>query len=91
MKRVLSLLGIGTLALLVAVPANAKTVDKNKAFNDCRKEVRSVYNGARPRLKKIRGYGAEWNIEFRVFDEGVKQKVLCTLDKYSGEKMLTVL
>ena len=32
-KRYLSLLGIGTLALLVAVPANAKTVDKNKAIN----------------------------------------------------------
>ena len=68
-----------------------KTVDKNKAFNDCRKEVRNEFNGARPRLKKIRGYGGEWNIEFRVFDEGVKQKVLCTLDKHSGEKMLTLL
>jgi hypothetical protein len=90
-KRYLSFIGIGTLALLVAVPANAKTVDKNKAFNDCRKEVRNEFNGARPRLKKIRGYGGEWNIEFRVFDEGVKQKVLCTLDKHSGEKMLTLL
>ena len=66
MKRVLSLIGIGTLALLVAVPANAKTVDKNKAFNDCRREVRDEFNGARPRLKKIRGYGGEWNKKFYV-------------------------
>ena len=91
MKRVLSLIGIGTLALLVAVPANAKTVDKNKAFNDCRKEVRNEFNGARPRLKKIRGYGGEWNVEFRVYEDGMKQKVICILDKYSGEKILTVM
>ena len=91
MKRYLSLIGIGTLALLVAYPANAKVIDKNKAFNDCRTEGRNEFNGARPRLKKIRGYGGDWNIEFRVFDEGVKQKVLCTLDRYSGEKTLTIL
>ena len=91
MKRVLSLIGIGTLALLVAHPANAEVIDKNKAFNSCRVLVQGEFNGARPRLKKIKGYGGEWNIEFRVFDEGVKQKVLCTLDKYSGEKMLTIL
>ena len=90
-KRYLSLIGIGTLALLVAHPANAEVIDKNKAFNSCRVLVQGEFNGARPRLKKIKGYGGEWNIEFRVFDEGVKQKVLCTLDKYSGEKMLTIL
>ena len=91
MKRYLSLIGIGTLALLVAHPANAEVIDKNKAFNSCRVLVQGEFNGARPRLKKIRGYGGEWTIEFSVYEDGVKQKVICTLDKYSGEKMLTVM
>ena len=46
MKRVLSLIGIGTLALLVALPVNAKAIDKNKAFNLCKQEVKSEYVGA---------------------------------------------
>ena len=91
MKRYLSLLGIGTLALVVAHPANAKVIDKNKAFNSCRVLVKDECNGARPRLKKIRGYGGEWNGEFRVYEDGAKQKGICTLDKHSGEKMLTVM
>ena len=46
MKQFLSLIGIGTLALLVAVPANAKIIDKNKAFTACKNEVKSEYLGA---------------------------------------------
>ena len=38
MKRVLSLLGIGTLALLVAVPANAKVVIKIKRLTIAEKK-----------------------------------------------------
>tara|TARA_B100000287_G_scaffold153651_1_gene145167 strand:- start:1304 stop:1564 length:261 start_codon:yes stop_codon:yes gene_type:complete len=86
MKRVLSLIGIGTLALLVAHPANAKLINKNEAFNMCKKEVRSQYQ-ARATLNKIRSRGQFYHIQFKVPGQ---QKVWCELDKSSGEMWLNI-
>ena len=93
MKRVLSLIGIGTLALLVALPANAaKIIDKNKAFTACKNEVKSEYLGAnRYRLARIRSSQGMYKIQFVVSSSAGKQKVLCELDKYSGARVLTAL
>tara|TARA_Y100000994_G_scaffold248888_1_gene258030 strand:+ start:1410 stop:1688 length:279 start_codon:yes stop_codon:yes gene_type:complete len=92
MKRVLSLLGIGTLALLVALPVNAKAIDKNKAFNMCKQEVKSEYVGAsRYLLKKIRDRGAGYQMQFLVYFPEGNQRVLCELNRHSGVKTLTEL
>ena len=40
------LFGLGALALLVAQPIQAKVIDKNKAFNLCKSEVKSEFIGA---------------------------------------------
>ncbi len=92
MKQFLSLIGIGTLALLVAVPANAKIIDKNKAFTACKNEVKSEYLGAnRYRLARIRSSQGVYKVQFVVSSSSGKQKVLCELDKYSGARVLTAL
>ena len=53
------LLGLGALALLVAQPIQARAIDKNKAFNLCKSEVKSEYIGAsRYRLRGIKDRGA---------------------------------
>ena len=90
-KRVLSLIGIGTLALLVATPANAKVIDKNKAFSVCKSNVKGQYEATRYRLDKIRDSRGEYRIQFVVSSKEGRQKVICTLDKYSGSMKLTAL
>ena len=92
MKRVLSLIGIGTLALLVALPVNAKAIDKNKAFNLCKQEVKSEYVGAsRYLLKKIKDRGAGFQMQFMVYFPEGNQKILCELNRQSGVRKLTEL
>lgn len=92
MKRFLSLIGIGTLALLVTQPIQAKTIDKNKAFTLCKQEVKSEYFGAsRYRLSKIKDARGEFRIDFMLSLPEGKQKVRCTINEYSSEKMLTEL
>ena len=92
MKRVLSLIGIGTLALLVTQPIQAKAIDKNKAFNLCKKEVKSEYVGAsRYLLKKIKDRGAGYQMQFMLYFPEGNQKILCELNRQSGQKTLTEL
>ena len=57
------LFGLGALALLVAQPIQAKVIDKNKAFNLCKSEVKSEFIGAtRYRLRGIKDRGAGFQI-----------------------------
>ena len=89
MKRVLSLIGIVTLALLVAQPINAATISKNKAFTMCKQEVRAEYTDAsRIRTSKIRDRSI-FTSEFAVSFPYGKQKILCELNKSSGVVTLT--
>ena len=90
-KRVLSLIGIGTLALLVATPANAKIIDKNKAFSACKNNLKNEYIATRYRLDRIRDSRGEYRIRFVLSSGEGKQKVMCTLDKYSGSIKLAEL
>ena len=92
MKRFLSLIGIGTLALLVTQPIQAKAIDKNKAFTLCKQEIKSEYFGAaRYRLSRIKDARGEFRIDFMLSLPEGKQKIRCTIDEYSGEKILTQL
>ena len=86
------LFGLGALALLVAQPIQAKVIDKNKAFNLCKSEVKSEYLGAsRYRLRGIKDRGEAFKIQFMLYFPEGNQKVLCVLDRYSGTKTLTEL
>lgn len=86
------LIGLGALALLVAQPIQARAIDKNKAFNLCKSEVKSEYIGAsRYRLRGIKDRGAGFQIKFMLYYPEGNQKVLCELDRYSGTKKLTEL
>ena len=86
------LLGLGALALLVAQPIQAKVIDKNKAFNLCKSEVKSEYLGAsRYRLRGIKDRGEAFKIQFMLYFPEGNQKVLCVLNRYSGTKTLTEL
>ena len=86
------LLGLGALALLVAQPIQARSIDKNKAFNLCKSEVKSEYVGAsRYRLRGIKDRGAGYQIKFLLYYPGSTQKVLCELNRHSGMKKLTEL
>ena len=86
------LFGLGALALLVAQPIQAKVIDKNKAFNLCKSEVKSEYLGAsRYRLRGIKDRGEAFKIQFMLYFPEGNQKVLCELDRYSGTKKLTEL
>ena len=86
------LFGLGALALLVAQPIQAKVIDKNKAFNLCKSEVKSEYIGAsRYRLRGIKDRGTGFQIQFMLYFPEGNQKVLCELDRYSGTKKLTEL
>lgn len=86
------LFGLGALALLVAQPIQAKVIDKNKAFNLCKSEVKSEYLGAsRYRLTGIKDRGQGFKVQFILFYPEGKQKVLCELNRYSGVKTLTAL
>ena len=87
------LFGLGALlALLVAQPIQAKVIDKNKAFNLCKSEVKSEYLGAsRYRLRGIKDRGEAFKIQFMLYFPEGNQKVLCVLNRYSGTKTLTEL
>ena len=86
------LIGLGALALLVAQPIQAKVIDKNKAFNLCKSEVKSEYLGAsRYRLRGIKDRGEAFKIQFMLYFPEGNQKVLCVLNRYSGTKTLTEL
>ena len=86
------LFGLGALALLVAQPIQAKVIDKNKAFNLCKSEVKSEFIGAtRYRLRGIKDRGAGYQVKFLLYYPGSTQKVLCELNRYSGVKTLTAL
>ena len=86
------LFGLGALALLVAQPIQAKVIDKNKAFNLCKSEVKSEYLGAsRYRLRGIKDRGEAFKIQFMLYFPEGNQKVLCELNRYSGTKTLTEL
>ena len=86
------LFGLGALALLVAQPIQAKVIDKNKAFNLCKSEVKSENVGAsRYRLRGIKDRGAGFKIQFMLYYPEGNQKVLCVLNRYSGTKTLTEL
>ena len=86
------LFGLGALALLVAQPIQAKVIDKNKAFNLCKSEVKSEYLGAsRYRLRGIKDRGAAYKIQFMLYFPEGNQKVLCELNRHSGMKKLTEL
>ena len=92
-RRMKSILfGLGALALLVAQPIQAKVIDKNKAFNLCKSEVKSEYLGAsRYRLRGIKDRGEAFKIQFMLYFPEGNQKVLCVLNRYSGTKTLTEL
>ena len=92
-RRMKSILfGLGALALLVAQPIQAKVIDKNKAFNLCKSEVKSEFIGAtRYRLRGIKDRGAGFKIQFMLYYPEGNQRVLCELDRYSGTKKLTEL
>lgn len=86
------LFGLGALALLVAQPIQARAIDKNKAFNLCKSEVKSEYLGAsRYRLRGIKDRGEAFKIQFMLYFPEGNQKVLCVLNRYSGTKTLTEL
>ena len=86
------LIGLGALALLVAQPIQARSIDKNKAFNLCKSEVKSEYVGAsRYRLRGIKDRGAGYQVKFVLYYPGSTQKVLCELNRHSGMKKLTEL
>ena len=73
-------------------PIQAKVIDKNKAFNLCKSEVKSEFIGAtRYRLRGIKDRGAGFKIQFMLYYPEGNQKVLCELDRYSGTKKLTEL
>ena len=86
------LLGLGALALLVAQPIQARAIDKNKAFNLCKNEVKSEYVGAsRYLLKRIKDRGTGYQMQFMLYFPEGNQKILCELDRHSGMKKLTEL
>ena len=86
------LLGLGVLALLVAQPIQAKAIDKNKAFNLCKTEVKSEFVGAsRYRLTGIKDRGAGYKIQFMLYFPEGNQRILCELNRQSGMKKLTEL
>ena len=86
------LFGLGALALLVAQPIQAKVIDKNKAFNLCKSEVKSEYLGAsRYRLSGIKDRGQGFKVQFMLYYPEGNQKVICELNRYSGVKTLTAL